>query len=48
MKEFSDEKIDLIINNPQFADYKKTFESIKRSREHILTQEQENIISKLN
>lgn len=48
IKEFSDEKIDSLINNSNFSDYKNIFKDLKNNKKHILSQEAEDIINKFS
>lgn len=45
---FSDEKLDKIIANPIFKNYKPVFETIKLARENILSEDQESLLAELS
>lgn len=47
LKEFSDAKLDALIKNPKFADYKNTFIDVKIQKGHILPEEQYKLVSQL-
>jgi len=47
LKLFSDEKLDELIANPKFADYKNTFIDMKIQKAHILSEEEYQLVSKL-
>jgi oligoendopeptidase F len=47
LKEFSDEKLDELINNPKFADYKNVFIDIKIQKKRILPEDQQQLVSRL-
>jgi oligoendopeptidase F len=46
IKDFDNEKIDQLLNNPDFSDYKKIFRDLKNTKKHILSQEAEDVIAK--
>ena len=47
LKLFGDEKLDGLIANPKFADYKNTFIDMKIQKSHILPEEEYQLVSKL-
>ena len=47
LKEFSDEKLDELINTPKFADYKNVFIDIKIQKKRILPEEQQQLVTRL-
>lgn len=47
LKEFSDAKLDGLIANPKFADYKNTFIDMKIQKKHILPEVEYQLVSQL-
>lgn len=42
---FTEEKLKGLINNPQFSDYDRTFESVLKDKPHVLSEESEKLLA---